>query len=286
MQVAFLGLGRMGAPMAARIAAAGHRLTVWNRTPRPELVPDGARWAATPAEAATAAEVVVTMLADGAALEAVLAGSGGLLGGAPRGAVLLEMSTIGPEAAAQVALACAARGIGFVDAPVSGSVALATAGTLSTMVGGADADVETVLPVLHAMTARQQHLGPVGSGATMKLAINLMLAAANEMLAETLVLIERAGIPREVAYDVLAGSVVGSPYVGYKRDAFLAPESAPVAFSVDLMRKDVALALALAQQLGAPTPAGTAAGEVLDATSAAGLGDADLVSVLRTLEQR
>jgi 3-hydroxyisobutyrate dehydrogenase-like beta-hydroxyacid dehydrogenase len=282
--VAFLGLGRMGAPMAARIAEAGHPLTVYNRTPRPELVPNGASAATTPGEAVAEAEVIVTMVADGPALMAVLDGPDGVLAGAPAGAVLVDMSTIGPEAATEAAARCAAGGVRFLDAPVSGSVPAAQSGALLAMVGGPGDALEVARPVLEAMTARQVHLGPVGAGATMKLALNLMLAVTNETIAETLVITERAGIGREQAYEVLAGGALASPYVGYKREAFADPAAAPVAFSVALMDKDVSLALAMAERLGARAPAGHAAACMLARALDGGLGDTDVVNVLRSLQ--
>jgi 3-hydroxyisobutyrate dehydrogenase-like beta-hydroxyacid dehydrogenase len=280
---AFLGLGRMGAPMAARIAAGGHPLTVYNRTPRPELVPAGSAAAGTPREAVAEAKVIITMVADGPALQAVLDGPDGVLAAARPGAVLVDMSTIGPEAAVKAAAQCASAGLDFLDSPVSGSVPAAQSGTLLAMVGGSEAALERARPLLQAMTSRQLHLGPVGSGATMKLALNLMLAVTNETIAETLVITERAGISRELAYEVLASGALASPYVGYKRAAFTDPATAPVAFSVALMDKDVGLALAMAQRLGARAPAGHAAGCMLARALDDGLGDADVSSVLRTL---
>jgi 3-hydroxyisobutyrate dehydrogenase-like beta-hydroxyacid dehydrogenase len=283
MRVAFLGLGRMGAPMAARVAAAGHELTVWNRTRRPAAVPPATEVAASAAEAVAGAEVIITMLADAGALAAVLDGPSGILAGAPERAVLVDMGTIGPEAARGAAARCDAAGVRFLDAPVSGSVAAARTGTLLAMIGGEAGSLASADPVLATMTARRLHLGPVGAGATMKLAINLMLAVTNEAVAELLALARQAGIAPPDAYEVLAASAVGSRYVDYKREAFLEPDGVPVAFSIDLMRKDMNLALRLAHELGVPTPAGRAAAEVLDQTAAAGLGADDLSAITRTL---
>jgi 3-hydroxyisobutyrate dehydrogenase-like beta-hydroxyacid dehydrogenase len=282
-RVAFIGLGRMGAPMAARLAAAGHDLTVYNRTPRADCVPEGAVVATSPAQSAASVEVIVTMLADAAALDAVLDGPGGLLAGCRRGTVLVDMSTIGPIAARDVGRRCAEHGIGFVDAPVSGSVTTAQTGELLAMVGGEDADVKLASPVLKALTGRQIHLGPVGSGATMKLAVNLMLAVTNQAIAETLTLAERGGIPRPLAYEVLVSGVLASPFMGYKRAAFEAPESAAVAFSIGLMHKDVELALQMAAAGEVEPPVGLAAADVLRAAVAAGSGDADIAAIIEML---
>jgi 3-hydroxyisobutyrate dehydrogenase-like beta-hydroxyacid dehydrogenase len=277
--VALLGLGRMGAPMAARLAAAGHELTVWNRTPRPDRQPAGAAGADSPAQASAGAEVIITMVSDAAALEEVLDGA---LAGASPGAAFVDMSTVGP-AAAQAAAARAARaGCAFVDAPVSGSVASAQAGSLIAMAGGDTAAVDRVRPVLAAIVADVVHVGPSGAGAGMKLALNLALAVTNQAVAETLVLAEAAGVARERAYDVLATGALGSPFVRYKRAAFEDP-AAPVAFSVDLMRKDTALALELAAGGGVALPVGGAAHRALEHAAATGLGGRDIAAMVEVV---
>jgi 3-hydroxyisobutyrate dehydrogenase-like beta-hydroxyacid dehydrogenase len=283
VRVAFLGLGRMGAPMAARLS--DFDLTVWNRTPRPERVPAGATIADTPSAAVADADVVVTMVADGGALIALIEGPDGVLSGdLAAGAVLVDMSTIGPSAAHDVASRAARAGIAFLDAPVSGSTPAAQSGQLVAMVGGPARALERVRPVLAAMTREQLHLGETGTGAAMKLALNLALAVTNQTIAETLLLAERAGIARAAAYDVLEAGALASPYVGYKRAAFEDPEGSPVAFSIELMRKDVRLALELARRAGLDLPAGQSAAAGLDRALDGGLGDADLVSVLRALD--
>lgn len=283
MRVAFLGLGRMGAPMAARLSEFD--LSVWNRTPRPERVPAGAGAAATPREAVAGADVVVTMVADGDALIALLEGPDGVFAGdLADDAVLVDMSTIGPAAAHDVAVRATRAGLAFLDAPVSGSTPAAQSGQLVTMVGGPAQALEHARPVLAAMTREQIHLGETGTGAAMKVALNLALAVTNQTIAETLVLAERAGIARAAAYDVLEAGALASPYVAYKRAAFEDPEGTPVAFSVELMRKDVRLALELASRSGLDLPAGRSAADGLDAALERGLGDEDLVAVMRALD--
>jgi 3-hydroxyisobutyrate dehydrogenase-like beta-hydroxyacid dehydrogenase len=222
------------------------------------------------------------MLADGAAAQAV--GSEALAAMAP-GSVLVDMGTSGPAADRAIASACAERGIGFVDSPVSGSIALARAGTLTALVGGSAEHVELVRPALAAMTRAQHHLGGVGSGATVKLAINTMIAVTNESISELLVLCERAGLERAAAYAALADSALASPFVHYKQAAFLAPDDEPVGFTPHLMLKDLALAEALAAELGVDLPATEAARTVLERTVASGQGDGDLVRVADTLRQ-
>jgi 3-hydroxyisobutyrate dehydrogenase/2-hydroxy-3-oxopropionate reductase len=269
----------MGLPMARRLLDAGFPLTVWNRSPGKADELAGARVAATPRELAESSDVVVTMLADAAALEQVLHGDDGLLAGLRDGAVVVDMSTIGQEAATRFAGEVADAGGRWLDAPVSGSVALAQAGTLTLMVGGEPDALERARPVLETLGQKLFHLGPAGSGAAMKVVVQAVLSLLNEAVAEGLVLAERAGIARETAYDVFSGGVVGAPFVQYKRDAFVKPEETPVAFTIDLMRKDLRLAFAVAERVGVPLPAVSAAAEVLARASERGLGDADLARV-------
>ena len=281
--VGFAGLGRMGLPMARNVLRAGFPLVVWNRTAsRAEpLVEEGA--VAVPAPSALAgADVVVTMLTDGDAVRDVLSASG-LLSALRPGSVVVEMSTIGPTAATELAREADEHGVRLLDAPVSGSVSVAEAAQLFAMVGGDEDAYERATPVLDSMTKGHALLGPSGSGAAMKLVVNSMVAVTNESLAETLVFAERFGIDRERAYDVLAGGALASPFLLYKRGAFLEPDSTPVAFTTELMRKDVALAEELAGQLGVRLPAVSAAAGILDEAVRAGLGDADMASILGVL---
>jgi 3-hydroxyisobutyrate dehydrogenase-like beta-hydroxyacid dehydrogenase len=280
----------MGTPMALNLAAAGFPLTVWNRT-RDRCAPladAGAAVATSPQELAGASDIVVTMLSDGAAARAVLTGEEGVLDPDHPG-IVIEMSTIGPAAAQELAAVAAGRGWGWADAPVSGSTAFAEQAKLTTMVGAEQVDYGRAEPVLEAMTAARYHLGGPGAGAAMKLAINLIIAATTEAVSEALVLAERAGIERAGAYEVIANSAVGSPFVAYKRAAFLDPDGEAVGFSLDLMQKDLDLALAQARAGRIPALAGAAAREGI--SLAAGLcgGDQDLVRIadaLRTVASR
>jgi 3-hydroxyisobutyrate dehydrogenase-like beta-hydroxyacid dehydrogenase len=273
----------MGLPMARNLLAAGFPLLAWNRTAErcAPLVEEGAEAVREPASLA-AADVVVTMLTDGRAAHSVLVESG-LLGKLRPGSVVLEMSTIGPTAVADLSGEARQHDVQLLDAPVSGSVSVAEAGQLFVMVGGDESAYKRVSPVLDAMTKGHVLLGPSGAGAAMKLAVNAMIAVTNESIAETLVLADRAGIERERAYDVLAGGVLASPFLLYKRAAFLHPDTEPVAFTAGLMRKDVALAEDLATELGARLPTLTAAAGVLDEALRDGLGDADFASVISVL---
>jgi 3-hydroxyisobutyrate dehydrogenase-like beta-hydroxyacid dehydrogenase len=285
VNVGFVGLGRMGTPMARCLLRAGFPLTVFNRTRRRALLlgDEGATVAESPAEVSARCDVVVTMLADGDAVTAVLSGPAGLLAQAREETVLLEMSTIGPRAARELARQAAERGAKLLDAPVSGSVAAAESASLTTLVGGDHGAFNRVRPVLAAMTREQLWLGPSGAGAAMKLGLNGLIAATNHAVSEALVIAERSGIDRVAAYDAISASAVGSPFVAYKRDAFLTPSNAPVAFTLALMQKDLALYLDLAQRLG--VPAATAAGvhHALDAARASQGDDADLAAVAQAL---
>lgn len=277
--VAVLGMGRMGAAMARRLAESGFEVVVWNRTREgAEAVArsHGAAIAGTPAEASRRAAVVVASLADDRAVEAVHLGPDGTRHGVGPGSVVVETSTIDPGTVTRVGAALAAEGAALLDAPVSGSVPLVEQGTLTAMVGGEVGALDEARPVLAALTARIFHMGAGGTGATMKLAINALVHATNLALAESLVLAERAGIDRLRAYEVFASGVAASPFVLYKRPAFEDPDHTPVAFSLDLVAKDLDLILGLAARLGVPMAQGRATAEVATEAIAAGMGAADM----------
>jgi len=283
--VGFVGLGRMGTPMARCVLQAGFSLRVWNRSPgkAEALASAGAIAALSPRELAENADVVVTMLADSDALDAVLTGADGLLAGLRAGAVVVDTSTIGPKAARRAAAAVTEAGGHWIDAPVSGSTAIAEKGELTLMLGGETSAVERAEPVLAAFSAKRFHLGEAGAGAAMKLAVNAVVAILNEAVAESLVLAERSGIDREAAYDVLAAGAVAAPYVHYKRDAFLHPEETPCAFTVGLMRKDLELALEIAGELGVDLAAVRAADGILERAEVQGLEGEDFSRVAQVL---
>ncbi|HEU0130482.1 MAG TPA: NAD(P)-dependent oxidoreductase [Mycobacteriales bacterium] len=243
MRVAFLGLGRMGAPMAAHVARAGHDLTVWNRTPgrAADLVALGAREAGSVADAVRDAEVVVTMLFGPDAVREVVAE---VVAAAPPGTLLVECSTIGPAVARELAELGRAKGHRFVDAPVAGSVAPATEGTLGVLAGGTDADVAAARPLLELWgdPARVRHLGPAGSGSAMKLVINLTLGVAMGGVGEALRLAGDLGVDRAAALDVIATGPLGVS-VNTKRAMLDSGDFTPTGFSLDLMAKDLALAV-------------------------------------------
>jgi 3-hydroxyisobutyrate dehydrogenase-like beta-hydroxyacid dehydrogenase len=287
MKVAFVGIGKMGLPMAGNLIRAGHDVTVFNRTLErcDPLRDDGATVATSAAEAVREAEVLVTMLADPAAVEDQILADEAVLADAPDGLVWLEMSTIGPTAARRFAARAAGAGVEMLDAPVSGSVSVAEAAALVAMVGGPAAALGRVRPVLEAMTKAHFHLGGSGAGAAMKLAVNVMIASQTVAISEALTLAEAAGIERADAYEVIAAGALASPFVDYKKAAFLDPDGVPPAFALDLMRKDLRLALEQADAAGLPLLGAGAAADVM--TLAAGLegGDEDLVRVADALRR-
>jgi 3-hydroxyisobutyrate dehydrogenase/2-hydroxy-3-oxopropionate reductase len=286
--VGVLGTGRMGGAMARALAAAGFEVVLWNRTPATAealATEIGGRSVARPRDVAAAAEVCISMLADGPAVDAVYAGPDGLVAGARPGNVFVDASTVPPATLRAHEAAVRAAGAGLLDAPVSGSVALATSGKLTLMVGGEPADLDTARPVLDALAGTVFHLGPLGSGAAMKLAVNTVIFGLNQALAEALVLAEAAGIRREIAYDVLTASAVGAPYVGYKRAAFLDPDDTPVAFALDLAAKDLRLIADLARDVGVELPQAATNLAAILATADAGGGDRDFSAVAVRLRQ-
>ncbi len=287
LRVAVVGTGRMGSAMVGRLAAAGHRVSVYNRTrDRAEAVAarHHAAVAPTAREVVRDVEVVVVSLADDAAVRAAYLGPDGLVAGLESGQVVADTSTVDPETVRELAGAVSARGAHLIDTPVSGSVSSVEAGSLLVMAGGDPEALDRARPVLEAFASRVVHLGALGAGSTMKLVVNAMVHALNAALSEALVLAERAGIDRDAAYDVIASSAVAAPFVAYKRESFLHPDQAPVAFALDLVAKDLALADALARRLGAPMPQLAANREVVRKAVEAGLGSADL-SALATLHR-
>ena len=280
--VGLVGAGRMGSAIAHALRAAGHDLVVWNRTREAadrlagEL---GGRAVDHPSDVADAADVSISMLADGAAVDAVYGAPDGLIAGARPGTVLVDSSTVPPAVLQSHESAIRERGAGVLDAPVSGSVALAESGKLTLMVGGEAESLDRARPVLEAYGATIFHMGPLGSGAAMKLAVNTVIFGLNEALAEGLVLAERAGVARERAYDVLAASAVGAPFVGYKRGAFLDPDGTVPAFTADLAAKDLRLIAELAETVGLAMPQAATNLAVIDAVIAAGDGERDFSEV-------
>lgn len=246
MNVAFLGLGRMGGAMARHVLDAGHSLAVWNRTPEKaaELVTAGATLAASPAEAARGADIVVTMLADPNAVREVLLGPKGVADGAAEGTLVVDASTIGPSAAREIAGELGKRGLRYVDAPVLGSVQPAREGTLAVFAGGSEADYAEAEPILRLWgdPEKVRRVGDVGSASAVKLLINLTIGVATAGVGEALRLAAELGVDRDEALDALAAGPLGAT-VHSKRRMLAEEDYSPVGFSLDLLAKDFGLVI-------------------------------------------
>ncbi|MDX1523521.1 MAG: NAD(P)-dependent oxidoreductase [Anaerolineae bacterium] len=285
-KVGFIGLGRMGTPMSLNVIRAGYPLTVYNRTPGKTvpLAEAGATVVDSPGAVAQAADVIITMLSDPAALRAVTFGPGGLLKSLQPGAVLVDMSTVDPNTSREMAEAIGAKGGHMLDAPVSGSTVLAEQGTLGIMVGGDEAVHERVRDILLTMGNRTTHVGPNGAAATVKLAVNIVIGVTMQVLAEGVVLAEQAGVAREITLDVLSNSAIASPFLKYKAPQLLEPLG-PAAFTINLLQKDFTLALELARDVGVPLPATATANEVVTMARGLGLGDNDFAAVMDVIKR-
>lgn len=284
--VGVVGAGRMGAAMAGRLREQGVDVVLWNRSPERAAevaAATGARVSATAREAAEAGPVVLVSLADDAACRAAYAGPDGVAAGAGPDTVVADTSTVAPQTAIELADLVAAGGGAMLDTPVSGSVPVVQRGELTVMAGGTAADLDRARPVLDLLARQIFHVGDHGAGATMKLAVNALVHALNQAVAEALVLAERSGVDRAAAYEVFANSVAGAPFVQYKRAAFEQPDEAPVAFRLDLVAKDLDLILDLAARSGAPMPQAVTTRRAVADAVAAGLGDEDMSAVARYL---
>jgi 3-hydroxyisobutyrate dehydrogenase-like beta-hydroxyacid dehydrogenase len=282
--VGFVGLGVMGGGVATRLLDAGHRVTVWNRTREKAdpLLEAGAQWADSPCAVAEASEFVFTMVTNTAAVRAVCEGGDGILAGLGPGKVYIDMSTASPANTRALAEQVEQLGAQMLDAPVSGSVITLEQGNLSIMVGG-DAEVfERAKPILEAIGPKVFHLGPNGAAVTMKIATNLSLAVQMLAFSEGVLLAEKSGIPRETAVEVLLASVIASPMVTY-RGPFVLEQPDEAWFDVNMMQKDMNLALELGRELNVPLPTTAVTNELLTAARGMGLEDKDFAVVFDVL---
>jgi 3-hydroxyisobutyrate dehydrogenase-like beta-hydroxyacid dehydrogenase len=286
--VALLGAGRMGGAMVRTLRGDGFDVIVWNReASKAHALADSheAKVADTASEAAAAADVAISSLADDAAVDAVYADAAE---GFHPGQVVLEMSTIAPETVRGVEPLVRERGATLLDAPVSGSVPVVERGELLIMVGGDPDALERARPVLEALSTKIVHVGELGTGAATKLAVNALVHGLAVALSESLVLAEKAGVDRSTAYEVFASGAAGAPFVQYKRPAFERPDETPVAFTLDLVAKDLDLILELAERVGAPMPQAASNREEIRAALAAGMSGNDmsaLAAYLRGVER-
>jgi 3-hydroxyisobutyrate dehydrogenase-like beta-hydroxyacid dehydrogenase len=275
VRVGFIGLGAMGGGIVRRLLAAGHDVTGWNRTPAKaaSLAEEGMRVAATPRAAAAGGSVVLTMLTDVRALEAVV---DEIVGGLDADAIWVDLSTIGPDESR----ALAARVPAFLDAPVSGSLTTLAAGQLSIMVGGERAHFDRVEPLLLDIGPKVTYLGAQGNALLMKMAINLSLVVQGMSFCESVAMAENAGIAREAAVDAVLKSVIASPMLHYRAPMILEGGMPETPFAnAALQQKDQQLGLRLGRELGTPLPFASLANEMLTLVRAAGLGDQEWIAV-------
>jgi 3-hydroxyisobutyrate dehydrogenase-like beta-hydroxyacid dehydrogenase len=280
----FIGLGVMGGRMAALLLDKGHAVTGYNRTASKSewLVERGLRRAASPREAALASDVVFVMVTDSTALEAIAQGPDGVVAGLGPGKVLVDMSTVSPAVSRALAARARERGADMVDAPVSGSVATLEQGKLAFMVGGSRTTFDRLKPLLEEIGPRVTHVGENGLALSMKIAVNLNLAVQMLAFSESVLLAEKSGIARDTAVDVLTHSVIASPMVQYRGPFVLGlPEEAW--FNVNMMQKDLLLALDMGRRHGVPLPTTAIANEFLTAARAAGLAERDFAAVFNLL---
>jgi 3-hydroxyisobutyrate dehydrogenase-like beta-hydroxyacid dehydrogenase len=288
MKVAVLGLGAMGAAIARRLEAADLELAVYNRSADPtrEFGERGVRVEATPAGAAAGADVAITMLADGPAVEAVLLGEEGVLSDGTSAApdIVVDMSTIDVAASQRIAARAAALGIGYLRAPVSGNPGVVAAGNLTILVSGNEQALERARGALSAIGPTLLYLGEGEQARVMKLALNLMVGGVTQLLAEALVMGEANGLDREQMLDVIAASAVGSPLVKYKAGPLVAEDYSST-FSAKLMHKDLRLVVECANGAGVPVPVTATVQQLIQACIGSGMGDLDFSVLVPRLQR-
>ena len=290
MHIAFIGIGNMGRPMLANLLKKGFSATAYDIVPAAldSAVALGAARAGSPAEAAAAGDIVITILPSSGNVESAYLGAGGILEGTARGKLCVDMSTIDPGTSQRVASRLAEKGIRFVDAPVSGGVGGATAGTLAIMVGGAAADFAEAKPALDAMGANVIHVGAVGAGEVAKLCNNLIAGAAFVAVSEAFRIAEGYGVDLKVLTQVIANSsgktwvMEKNPVPGIDPNSSASRDYAP-GFMTDLMAKDLGLAVNAAREKRVPVSVAAAAQQVYRMASAHGLGRKDCASVYKFL---
>jgi 3-hydroxyisobutyrate dehydrogenase len=287
MRIGVIGLGTMGAPMARHLLAAGHEVTVHNRTRERELplAELGAARAASPEQAASGADAVLTCLSDTPDLEAVVFGDEGVAAGLTDGGLLVDCSTVSPTATAEMAARLAGRGVGMVDAPVSGGSEGAQQGTLTIFVGGAEPDVARAWPLLEAFGKRITHLGASGAGQMAKAVNQVMIAGTYATVGEGIALAEAAGLPLEELVEALSAGAASS-WVLANRAQNMIDDQYPLGFKASLHRKDVAIALDEARRLGLQLDVSALVLEEEDRLVADGYGDEDVSALARIAKRR
>lgn len=285
MKVGFIGLGIMGKPMARNLMKAGHDLVVHDVVPEAvaDLAASGAVRAASAADVAARSDVTITMVPDGPDVEAAILGPSGALEGAAPGTVIVDMSSISPLVAQKVGAACEARGVGFLDAPVSGGEPKAVDGTLAIMAGGSKETFDRVLPLFQAMGSSATLAGPVGAGNVTKLANQIMVAVNIAGMGEALVLATKAGLDPDVVFNAVKGGLAGSTVLNAKAPMVMSRNFKP-GFRIRLHQKDLRNALLAAEAMKVSLPFTSLAQQVLVALMNAGRGDMDHSAIATFIE--
>jgi 3-hydroxyisobutyrate dehydrogenase-like beta-hydroxyacid dehydrogenase len=283
-ELGFVGLGVMGGGIAKRLLESGHSLTGFNRTraKAQSLLNAGMEWADSARAVAESSDVIFSMVTNTSALRSVVEGSDGLLAGLRTGKVYVDMSTVSPAFSRELAKKVAEKGASMLDAPVSGSVSTLAEGKLSIMVGGDPAIFEKVKPILLDIGPKVTHVGKNGLAVTMKIAANLSLAVQMLAFSEGLLLAEKSGIKRETAAEVLLNSVIASPMLKY-RGTFVLQMPDEAWFNVNMMQKDMSLALELGRELDVPLPTTAVTNEFLTAARGMGLDQQDFAILFEVL---
>ena len=286
MKVAFIGMGTMGAAMALNIIKAGHEITVHNRSRVKEepVAKAGARRAGSPKEASRDAEIIITCVSDTPDVEGVVLGENGVIHGAQPGAIVIDMSTISPSATRRIAAELAKKGIRMLDAPVSGGSEGAQKGTLTIMVGGSAEDVAQAMPVLSAMGKSITHVGPSGAGQFTKAINQVIISGVYLAVAEGMTLGLKAGLDMEKVVQALAGGAAGSWVLNF-RSANMIRNEYPLGFRVRLHRKDVAIAMEAARELGVFLPATSLVEQIENGLISQGFGDEDMSAMARLIRK-
>jgi 2-hydroxy-3-oxopropionate reductase len=285
-KVGFVGLGIMGAAMAGNLLEVGHELVVHNRTrtKAEQLISYGARVADSPREVAETSDVVITMLPGPPEVDEVVAGEGGLLEGAGEGSLILDMSTSSPVLARELAHAARERGVGMLDAPVSGGDVGARDGTLSIMVGGDEDDFERAKPLFEVMGETVVHVGGTGAGQVVKACNQVVVALVIEAVAEALVLGSRAGVAPDRVVEVLSGGLASNKVLEVKGEKLLSHEFTPGG-KVEYHRKDLGIALAAGREYGVTLPVTALVEQMLGVLEAKGRGGRDHSALLTLIEE-
>jgi len=285
LRIGIAGTGRMGTAIARRLLGFGHPVTVWNRTPEKTsvLAQAGASTAATPADVTRASDIVITILTDSAAIKAVYKGPDGLLAGEPAGRLFLEMSTAPSQTKRALAHEVRAKGAAFVDCPVGGTVGPATEGTLLGLAGGNAEDIARAKPVLDQLCRRVEHVGPIGAGAAVKLAMNLTSLVYWQSFGEALALCKPLGLKAARLMELFAESS-GAPKIFQRRAGDIAAtlegrDILPVKFDIDSVRKDLRTMIEEAETIGCQVPVAQRALECFDQAARDGLGGKDCATL-------